>query len=101
MAMGAYFLFMNATRPMVKKNNPDFGVADLAKEMGKMWANITPAEKAKYEKEAAAARKKYDADILAYNKNGGASGSVSAVNDATKKGKAAAKEASDEEEKEE
>jgi len=84
--MSAYFLFMNATRASVKKENPDYGIGDIAKELGRLWGEITPSEKSKYDKEAAAAKKKWEAEKAAYAKKGGA--------------KAAAKEASDEEEDE-
>merc|ERR1712002_569172 len=86
--MSAYFLFMNATRPKVKKENPDFGIGDIAKELGRQWAEITPAEKSKFDKEAAIAKKKWEVEKAAYLKNGGAK-------------TAAKKEDSEEEEEEE
>jgi len=85
--MSAYFLFMNAYRPKVKKENPDFGIGDIAKELGRQWAEIAPAEKSKFDKEAAIAKKKWEAEKAAYLKKGG--------------GKAAAKEEGSEEEEEE
>merc|ERR1712168_1219767 len=45
--MSAYFLFMNATRPTVRKENPDASIGEVAKILGKMWGEIEPAEKAK------------------------------------------------------
>jgi hypothetical protein len=69
--MSAYFLFMNATRAQVKKENPDFKIGDIAKEMGKMWGVITPADKSKYEKEAVAAKKKWEVEKAAYEQSGG------------------------------
>jgi hypothetical protein len=69
--LSAYFLFMNVARPQVKKENPDFKIGDIAKEMGKMWGVITPAEKSKYEKEAAGAKKKWEAEKAAYEQSGG------------------------------
>merc|ERR1712037_1094264 len=47
--MSAYFLFMNATRPQVRKENPDASIGEVAKIMGKMWGEIEPADKAKYD----------------------------------------------------
>merc|ERR1712203_282789 len=35
--MSAYFLFMNATRPTVRKENPDASIGEVAKILGKMW----------------------------------------------------------------
>merc|ERR1711982_255690 len=58
--MSAYFLFMNATRPTVRKENPDASIGDVAKILGKMWREIEPEDKAKYDKDAAAAKKKWE-----------------------------------------
>merc|ERR1711981_519839 len=60
--MSAYFLFMNATRPTVRKENPDASIGEVAKILGKMWGEIEPADKAKYDKDAAAAKKKWEAE---------------------------------------
>merc|ERR1712226_473476 len=46
--MSAYFLFMNATRPTVRKENPDASIGEVAKILGKMWGEIEPEDKAKY-----------------------------------------------------
>merc|ERR1712223_1092672 len=40
--MSAYFLFMNATRPTVRKENPDASIGEVAKILGKMWGEIDP-----------------------------------------------------------
>merc|ERR1712158_349614 len=53
--MSAYFLFMNATGPTVRKENPDASIGEVAKILGKMWGEIEPADKAKYDKDPAAA----------------------------------------------
>merc|ERR1712002_745749 len=77
--MSAYFLFMNATRPKVKKENPDYGIGDIAKVLGQLWGEITPADKAKFEKEAAVAKKKWEAEKAAYEKKGGAKAAAAAA----------------------
>merc|ERR1712002_448318 len=68
--MSAYFLFMNATRPTVRKENPDASIGEVAKILGKMWGEIEPADKAKFDKDAAAAKKKWEAERAAYAKKG-------------------------------
>merc|ERR1712198_493918 len=68
--MSAYFLFMNATRPTVRKENPDASSGEVAKILGKMWGEIEPADKAKFDKDAAAAKKKWEAEKAAYAKKG-------------------------------
>merc|ERR1712141_905461 len=66
--MSAYFLFMNSARPGVRKDNPDASIGEVAKILGKMWGEIEPEEKAKFDKEAAAAKKKWEAEKAAYAK---------------------------------
>merc|ERR1712130_796196 len=39
--MSAYFLFMNATRPTVRKENPDASIGEVAKILGKMWGRLS------------------------------------------------------------
>merc|ERR1712021_286723 len=68
--MSSYFLFMNASRPQVRKENPDASIGEVAKIMGKLWGEIEPADKAKYDKDAAAAKKKWEAEKAAYAKKG-------------------------------
>merc|ERR1711935_506772 len=58
--MSSYFLFMNASRPQVRKENPDASIGEVAKIMGKMWGEIEPAEKAKFDKDAAPAAESGD-----------------------------------------
>merc|ERR1712107_531391 len=68
--MSAYFLFMNATRPTVRKENPDASIGEVAKILGKMLGEIDPSDKAKFDKEAAAAKKKWEVEKAAYAKQG-------------------------------
>jgi hypothetical protein len=48
--MSAYFLFMNAERAGVRKENPEASIGEIAKIMGKMWGEIAPADKTKFDK---------------------------------------------------
>ena len=66
--MSAYFLFMNSVRPEVRKDNPEATIGEVAKIMGKMWAEIDADKKAKFDKEAAAAKKKWEVEKAAYEK---------------------------------
>lgn len=66
--MSSYFLFMNSARPGVRKENPDASIGEVAKIMGKMWGEIEPEEKAKFDKEAGVAKKKWEAEKAAYAK---------------------------------
>lgn len=64
--LSPFFLFCNIERPKVKKIYPDFGVGDVAKKLGEAWKNVSAADKAKYEKEAAKAKIVYEKDMAAY-----------------------------------
>ncbi|KAK3099521.1 hypothetical protein FSP39_005699 [Pinctada imbricata] len=69
-ALSAFFFFCADERPNIRKENPAFSVADVAKKLGKMW-EVCP-NKPKYEAQAAADKKRYEAQMAAY-KAGGAS----------------------------
>ena len=73
--MSAYFLFMNSVRPEVRKDNPDATIGEVAKIMGKMWAEIDADKKGKFDKEAAAAKKKWEVEKAAYAKKAKPGGS--------------------------
>ena len=50
----------------MKAANPDFGVGDIAKELGRRWAEASEEVKAKFEALAANDRVRYDKEKLAY-----------------------------------
>ena len=47
--LSAYFLFSQEERLKVKNENPDFSITEVAKELGKRWANLDPGLKQNYE----------------------------------------------------
>ena len=47
--LSAYFLFSPEERLKVKNENPDFSITEVAKELGKRWANLDPNLKQNYE----------------------------------------------------
>jgi len=49
-SLSSFFFFGNEQRAQIKEENPDFGVTDVAKEIGKRWADLDPSLKAKFEK---------------------------------------------------
>jgi len=65
--MSAYFIFMNATRDSVKAKNPGISTGDCSKVIGKMWAEMEPREKEKYDVLAAEAKEKYEGEKAAYD----------------------------------
>lgn len=45
----AFFWFSNDERAKVKGQNPEYGVGDIAKELGRRWAEADAETKGKYE----------------------------------------------------
>lgn len=50
----------------MKAANPDFGVGDIAKELGRRWSEVSEAVKAKYEAKAEQDKVRYEKDKRAY-----------------------------------
>ena len=65
-ALSGFFWFSQDERHKVKAANPDFGVGDVAKELGRRWAEVSEDVKAKYEALAANDRVRYDKEKMAY-----------------------------------
>ena len=65
-ALSGFFWFSNDERSKVKAANPDFGVGDIAKELGRRWAEAGEEVKAKFEALAANDRVRYDKEKIAY-----------------------------------
>ena len=51
-------LFVQDERPKVIAENPDYNIIELAKELGKRWAEIDPAVKQRYQQMAEVERQK-------------------------------------------
>jgi len=66
--LSAFFWFCNDERGKVRELNPDYGVGDIAKELGKRWADCDPPTKSKYEAMAEKDRARYDKEMEAYRK---------------------------------
>ena len=56
----AFFWFCNDERSKVKALNPEFGVGDIAKELGRRWSDVDPELKSKYEAMAEKDKARYD-----------------------------------------
>jgi len=87
-ALSAFFWFSNDERGKVKGANPDYGVGDVAKELGKRWGETESDVKRKYEAMAEKDKARYEREMTAYKKK-------------AKGGSPAKKESEDEEEEEE
>merc|ERR1739848_843093 len=64
--LSAYFLFSQEERLKVKGEHPAYSICEVAKELGKRWADMAPEVKQRYQQMAEQARQKYDQDMAAY-----------------------------------
>ena len=51
----------------VKNDCPSYSFGEVAKELGKRWADMNPAIKQRYQQAAEEGRQKYDQDMATYN----------------------------------
>jgi len=66
-ALSGFFWFSNEERPKVQAANPDFKVGDVAKELGRRWADCDPSTKQKFEQLAAQDRQRYEKEKQVYS----------------------------------
>lgn len=64
--LSAYFIFSTEERLKVKEENPGFSICEVAKELGRRWAEMDPAVKQRYQARAEEERQKYDNDMANY-----------------------------------
>lgn len=69
-SLSAFFWFCNDERPKVKGMNPEYGIGDVAKVLGRMWSEADPDTKRKYEAMAERDKARYERDMSAYKKRG-------------------------------
>jgi high mobility group protein B1 len=99
-ALSAFFWFCNDERPKVRAEQPDSSVGDIAKELGKRWGVQTPEQKKKYEQLATKDKARYEKESTAYKKKAETSTSTSTTTSKAK-AKPAPVESDDEEEEDE
>lgn len=64
--LSAYFIFSTEERLKVKDENPNFSICEVAKELGRRWAEMDPSLKQRYQARAEEERQKYDVDMASY-----------------------------------
>merc|ERR1712107_485255 len=64
--LSAYFLFSQEERLKVKAEHPNYSICEIAKELGRRWADMNPEVKQHYQQKAEEGRQKYDQDVAAY-----------------------------------
>ncbi|XP_014270270.1 high mobility group protein B3 [Halyomorpha halys] len=58
---GPYIMFCSDMRAKIKKENPEFSMTQISKELGRLWNELTDEEKAKYQQKATEEKEKnYD-----------------------------------------
>lgn len=62
----AFFWFCHDERGNVKMRNPEYGVGDIAKELGKKWSDADPETKSKYEAMAEKDKARYERVSIFY-----------------------------------
>lgn len=80
-SMSAFFWFSQDERKKVRAENPKYGVGEVAKELGRRWADIDPTLKKKYEGLAEEDRKRYSQAKIDYKASlkGGTASSAAAA----------------------
>lgn len=64
--LSAYFIFSSEERLKVKGENPSYSICEVAKELGRRWADMTPEMKQRYQQMAEEGRQKYDQNMALY-----------------------------------
>jgi hypothetical protein len=67
--LSAYFIFSTEERLKVKENNPSYSICDVAKELGRRWADMDKTTKDRYQARAEEERQKYDVEMAAYRQS--------------------------------
>jgi len=64
--LSAYFIFSSEERQKVKAIHPGYSICEVAKELGKRWADMNPEVKQRFQQMAEEGRQKYDQEMAAY-----------------------------------
>lgn len=55
----AFFLYSNEERSKVKAVNPEWGIGKIAQVLAEQWRNVSPAQRAKFDKAAIQDKDRY------------------------------------------
>ncbi|KAJ1029921.1 hypothetical protein NDA16_000837 [Ustilago loliicola] len=64
--LSAYLLFVNANRADRQAQNPDMSLTELTSQIAAEWRDLAPAQRTKWEAEAALLRQQYDSALDAW-----------------------------------
>ncbi|KAJ1915381.1 Non-histone chromosomal protein 6 [Tieghemiomyces parasiticus] len=69
-ALSAYMFYSQSARESVKQNNPEATFGELGKLLGAQWKEMTPAQKAPFDRQAEADKVRYEKEKAAYAAQG-------------------------------
>lgn len=69
-ALSAFFWFCNDERPAIREANPGCTVGDVAKELGRKWADVDEADKKRYGAMAEKDKERYAKEMAVYKEGG-------------------------------
>lgn len=81
--LSAYFIFSSEERLKVKAEHPSYSICEVAKELGRRWADMSPEVKQRYQQMAEEGRQKYDQDMAAYRQGNYQAGTTTASSPST------------------
>ena len=64
--LSAYFLFSQEERLKVKAEHPNYSICEIAKTLGRRWADMNPEVKQHYQQKAEEGQQKYDQEMAVY-----------------------------------
>jgi len=73
-SLSAFFWFCNDERPKIRGMNPEYTVGDVAKELGRMWAQVDPQTRERYNLMAERDKQRYQREMEGYKNNKKAGG---------------------------
>jgi hypothetical protein len=65
-ALSAFFVFAASKRTEIKEANPDFGVTDISKELGRQWREMSAEDKVPFEDIAKKDKERYTREKAAF-----------------------------------
>jgi len=73
-SLSAFFWFCNDERPKIRGMNPEYTVGDVAKELGRMWAQVDGQTRERYNLMAERDKQRYQREMEGYKNNKKAGG---------------------------
>jgi len=69
-SLSAFFCFCSDERQKVKAMNPEYGIGDVAKVLGRMWGTASPQVKERYQALSEKDKARYEREMQIYKSQG-------------------------------